>query len=82
MNNPKVITASRVSNEEFLPKLLDVSTHITGKIKRLTTGIKSRKIHHQGLLMIFIKIIALYMGINENNDLYPAFLYNFQVPKP
>jgi hypothetical protein len=59
MNNPKVIIESKVSKLEFLPKLLDVSTQITGNIKRLIIGIKSNIIHHVGLLMIFISIIPL-----------------------
>jgi hypothetical protein len=49
----------QVSANEFFPKLLLVSTHITGNIKRFTIGIKNKKIHHHGLFIIFNKINAL-----------------------
>ena len=47
---------------EFLPKLLAVSTQITGNIIRFTMGIKRRMVHHQGRPIIRIRITALYMG--------------------
>jgi hypothetical protein len=59
MNNPKVIIVSKVSKLVSFPKLLDVSTQITGNIKRFIMGIKSKIIHQDGLFIIFIKIIPL-----------------------
>jgi hypothetical protein len=48
---------------EFLPKLLEISTQITGIIITLITGISIKKIHHFGLFIIFNKIKILYTGI-------------------
>jgi hypothetical protein len=48
-----------VSVVEFFPKLLAVSTQMTGNIIKLTIGIKMRNTHHHGLLIILKRIIAL-----------------------
>jgi hypothetical protein len=48
-----------VSAVLFLPKLLAISTQITGNIIRLTIGMNNRKTHHHGLFMILKSTIAL-----------------------
>ena len=58
----------------FLPKLLEISTQITGIIITLMTGIKIKKIHHHGRLMIFNKTITLYKGISACHPSLPATL--------
>ena len=51
-----------------------VSIQITGNINKLTTGINSKRIHHLGRLIIFIKTIPLYTGIIASHAFLPAFL--------
>src|SRR5690606_11937283 len=82
MYNPQVRTAKTVSVVEFLPKLLAVSTQTTGNMIKLTMGTKSKMVHHQGRLMIFIKTTALYTGTKASQACRPALMYNFHVPSP
>ena len=59
MYNPKVAIPKKVSSCEFFPKLRKVSTQITGNMIKLIIGTNNKKVHHQGRLIIFIKITAL-----------------------
>ena len=61
-----------VSVLEFLPKLLAVSTHTTGKTIRFTTGKKNKITHQVGLFIIFIKTIPLYTGTKASQGFSPA----------
>ena len=66
---------------DFFPKLLTVSTQITGNIIRLITGRNNKITHQVGLLIIFIRIMQLYIGIKASQNFLPANIYNFHVPK-
>ena len=55
-NNAREKITKRVSLILFFPKLLIVSIQIMGKIRRFTIGLITKIIHHQGLLIIFIRI--------------------------
>jgi hypothetical protein len=70
-----------VSREDRFPKLLKVSTQITGNMIRLIMGMKSKIVHQVGRPIIFIKTMALYTGIAASQRFLPAASYNFQVPK-
>ena len=59
MYKPKVAMPKKVSKEDRFPKLLKVSTQITGNIIRLMIGMKSNNVHHDGRPIIFINTIAL-----------------------
>jgi hypothetical protein len=50
---------NQVSAKEFLPKLRDVSTQSMGNISKLMTGMNRRMTHHEGLLIILVRMIAL-----------------------
>ena len=59
MYKPKVAIPKKVSKVDRFPKLLKVSTQITGNSIKLIIGIKSKSVHQVGRPIIFIKTMAL-----------------------
>ncbi len=65
---------NKASNFESLPNALAVSTHIAGIIIKFTIGKKIRRTQYHGREIIFIKITALYNGINASQACRPALV--------